>query len=171
MKLTIATSKDLPRIQLLYQNVIQSMYKNNVFIWDDYYPYQIIKNDITNQTFYIVEQNNELIGGFALNSEHKASNSMKWHEKNAPVLYLDRFGIHSDYTNQGIATKVLNEIIKIVKQKNIHYLRLFVVQSNLPAIQFYCKNNFLKAQGIYGEQMNTGNVLYENAYEKVIKID
>ena len=59
---------------------------------------------------------------------------------------------------------------KIAKSKGFDYLRLFVVDINIPAIKLYVKNGFIKAEGIYDEVFDDGFVLHEYGYEIEIQI-
>lgn len=54
---------------------------------------------------------------------------------------------------------------EIAKSKGFDYLRLFVVDINIPAIRLYVKNGFIKAEGIYDEVFDDGFVLHEYGYE------
>lgn len=54
---------------------------------------------------------------------------------------------------------------KVAKDLKAEYLRLFVVDINKPAINFYEKNGFVKASGVYYEVFDDGFELCEIGYE------
>ena len=54
---------------------------------------------------------------------------------------------------------------EIAKTLNAEYLRLFVVDINIPAIQLYTKKEFIKVNGVYNEIFDDGFVLHEHGYE------
>ena len=54
---------------------------------------------------------------------------------------------------------------EIAKTLNAEYLRLFVVDINIPAIQLYTKKEFVKVNGVYNEIFDDGFVLHEHGYE------
>ena len=45
------------------------------------------------------------------------------------------------------------------------YLRLFVVDINIPAIQLYSKNEFTRVKGIYDERIDSDYILHQYGYE------
>lgn len=59
---------------------------------------------------------------------------------------------------------MLNEAIALAKDKGTKYLRLFVVDINKPAINFYLKNGFKQVDGIYEERIDDF-VLSEYGFE------
>lgn len=56
---------------------------------------------------------------------------------------------------------MLDKAKEVAKTFGAEYLRLFVVDVNIPATQLYEKNGFLKADGVYDEAF----VLHEFGYE------
>ena len=60
---------------------------------------------------------------------------------------------------------MLDKAKEIAQTFGAEYLRLFVVDINIPAIQLYLKNGFVKADGVYDEVFDDGYVLHEYGYE------
>lgn len=54
---------------------------------------------------------------------------------------------------------------EVARILGFEYLRLFVVDINIPAIQLYEKNGLTKAEGFYDEVFDDGFVLHEYGYE------
>lgn len=87
---------------------------------------------------------------------------------NAKAIYLDRLGVNADFTNQGIATQLLNYACKIAIEKGAEYLRLFVIDTNVPAVSLYEKDGFTKAAGTYVEVIDETLSFVEYRFEKSV---
>jgi ribosomal protein S18 acetylase RimI-like enzyme len=72
-------------------------------------------------------------------------------------LYLSNFIILPKYRRQGFATRMLQEVVGIAKQKRCDKLRLLVSPENTVAISFYEKNGFQQT----GKKFNY--LVYERA--------
>lgn len=68
-----------------------------------------------------------------------------------------------------IGSWMLLKAKEIAKAKGIEYLRLFVVDDNIGAINFYQQNSFIKKEGQYNEVISSQKVLSQSGFE--IKID
>ena len=79
----------------------------------------------------------------------------------AEALYIDRFSININYLRQGIGSIILNKAINLSKDQGVKYLRLFAVDINHLAINFYIKNGFKRAAGIYNEIIDDNSTLHE----------
>lgn len=60
---------------------------------------------------------------------------------------------------------MLKHAITLTKEKNAKYLRLFVVDTNKPAINLYIKNGFKKVDGIYEQRIDDDFILREYGFE------
>jgi len=165
MKLRLAQMDDLPQLKAVYGNIIEQMNRNNIQIWDDVYPYEFFQKDIENNRLYILVENGEIISAFALCDSNAGANCVQWKKKHASALYIDRLGVNVNYLKKGIGSKTLNLAIAVAREKGAKYLRLFVVDINEPAIKFYIKNGFEKAEGIYDEIIDDDLFLREFGFE------
>ena len=43
--------------KLVYTKIVENMYNNNIKIWNDFYPFEVIKEDINSNNFYVLEKN------------------------------------------------------------------------------------------------------------------
>mgnify|MGYP004629998387 FL=1 len=93
---------------------------------------------------------------------------MKWQNKHAKALYIDRFGVNVNYLRKGIGSLMLNKAIDTAKDNGAEYVRLFVVDINKPAINLYIKSGFNRIDGIYDEIIDDDLVLHEFAFEMEI---
>ncbi len=147
----LARENDLLEIKEMYFNLIDRMNNSGIQIWDSVYPCQFFEKDIINNSLYVLLKNDIIVGAFALYREHAGEKHVKWKNVSSKAFYIDRLGVNIDYSKQGIATELLKRAIEIVREKSGENLRLFVVESNAPAINVYRKFGFKQAEGIYIE--------------------
>lgn len=166
MNFRLADSADLTTIKEMYTTLISKMNNDGIEIWDDIYPCEFFADDIANNRLYILSNENDIVGAFALCESNDGQNHVKWEKDNAKATYLDRLGVNANYTKQGIATQLLNYACKIANEKGAEYLRLFVIDTNAPAIRLYEKSGFIKATGTYVEVIDEALFFVEYGFEK-----
>ncbi|MFW6007211.1 MAG: ribosomal protein S18-alanine N-acetyltransferase [Bacillota bacterium] len=59
-------------------------------------------------------------------------------------LHITNLAVDPEYRKQGIATRLLNTIIEIIKEKEMIAVTLEVRESNEPAINLYKNNGFIQ---------------------------
>lgn len=165
MKLRIADRKDLSKLKMMYKQIVDNMNKNGICIWDDIYPCEFLQEDIENNRLYVLETHDDIVSAIALCQTNSGEDHVKWSSSSNSVLYIDRFGVNVNYLRQGIGSLMLSKIIELVKEMNIQYLRLFVVDINEPAIKLYIKNGFQKVPGVYDEMIDEELTLHEYGFE------
>lgn len=141
------------------------MNEQNIQIWDDIYPCEFFEEDIKNNQLYTLLNNEEIVSAFVLSNTNLGETAVEWNDKNAKAVYIDRLGVNVKYSRQGIASLMLDKAKEITKTLDAKYLRLFVVDINIPAIQQYTKKEFVKVNGVYNEIFDDGFVLHEYGYE------
>lgn len=165
MNLRLANMDDLPQLKGVYRNIIDAMNQNNIQIWDEIYPCEFFADDIKNNRLYVLMEKDEIVSAFALCGTNAGENHIKWENKQAQVLYIDRLGVNVNYLRKGIGGIILHRAIALAREKDAAYLRLFVVDSNEPAINLYRKSGFQQADGIYDEVIDDSLVLHELGFE------
>ena len=165
MFLRLANKEDLPQLKSIYKKIVNNMNNNNLQIWDDIYPCEFLSDDIEKERFYVLAENNEIIGAFALCDSNDGEDYIEWENKHAKALYIDRLGVNVDYLRKGIGSVMLNKAAALAKDKKAEYLRLFVVDENEPAISLYIKSGFKKAYGVYDEVIDYDVILHEYGFE------
>ncbi|WP_026885974.1 GNAT family N-acetyltransferase [Clostridium beijerinckii] len=166
MNLRLANLNDLPKLKAVYGNIIDDMDRNNILIWDEIYPCQYFSKDIKNNRLYLlVENDDNIVGSFALCESNAGESCVKWENPNDKALYIERFGVNVDYSRQGIGSIMLKHAITLTKQMRAKYLRLFVVNINKPAINLYLKNGFTQVDGIYEEIIDANLPFHEYGFE------
>lgn len=160
-----AVMQDLSQLKDMYKQIVKNMNEQDIQIWDDIYPCEFFEEDIKNNQLYVLLNNGEIVSAFALCKTNSGENEVNWNDNHAEVLYIDRLGVNIKYSKKGIGSLMLDKAKEISKTFGAEYLRLFVVDINIPAIQLYIKNGFVKADGIYDEVFADGFVLHEYGYE------
>ena len=52
MKMRLAEKQDLPRLKAMFELVVENMRKNDVPIWNEFYPYEEFAGDIDNKRLF-----------------------------------------------------------------------------------------------------------------------
>lgn len=170
MNFRLATMDDLPQLKAVYKKIIEHMDYNNIKIWDDVYPCEFFHDDIKNECLYILECNNVILSAFALCTSNAGADYVEWENNDSDILYIDRFGVNTDYLREGIGSIMLHNAITLAEEKGANTLRLFVVDINQPAIKLYIKNGFKKAKGVYDEIIDEDLTLHEYGFERNISL-
>ena len=160
-----AVMQDLPQLKDMYKRIIKDMNEQNIQIWDDIYPCEFFEDDIKNNQLYILLNNGEIVSAFVLSDTNSGETAVEWNDNHAKAVYIDRLGVNIKYLKKGLGSLMLDKAKEIAKTLNAEYLRLFVVDINIPAIQLYNKKEFIKVNGVYNEIFDDGFVLHEHGYE------
>lgn len=160
-----AVMQDLPQLKDMYKRIIKNMNEQNIQIWDDIYPCEFFEDDIKNNQLYILLNNGEIVSAFVLSDTNSGETAVEWNDNHAKAVYIDRLGVNIKYLKKGLGSLMLDKAKEIAKTLNAEYLRLFVVDINIPAIQLYTKKEFVKVNGVYNEIFDDGFVLHEHGYE------
>lgn len=165
MEFRLAVLDDLEQLKDMYRQIVKNMNENNIKIWDDVYPFEFLEDDIKNNQMYILIDKNEIISAFVLCNTNDGEKEVQWSYDSDLPIYLDRLGVNPKYNNRGIGSFMISKAKETAKSLGNKYLRLFVVDINIPAVNLYIKNEFEKAEGIYDEVFDDGFVLHEYGYE------
>lgn len=169
MNITLAKLEDLKQIQEMYTKIIENMYKNNIKIWNEYYPNIVFASDIKNKNLYLLKENNNIIGAFVLCEHKNIEKDIKWKNINEKAYILNRLGVSVNYLHQGIGKLLVKSACEIAKNNNAKYLRLLVDETNIPAINLYKKCNLIKRPGKYKEIIKEDFYISEYGYEIKLK--
>ncbi len=164
MNLRLATEKDLSELSTLFASITQKLDSENICIWDEIYPDCAFPDDIKRDSLFVLEEGERLISAFALCDPQEDEGSIVWEKPDAKGIYIYRFGVSPDCLKKGIGTFMLKQAERIAKERGGEYLRLLVVDYNTPAVRFYEKNGYRKAEGNY-IKYQSGLILKEYGYE------
>lgn len=165
MDVRLADRKDLPELKSMYKKIVDNMNRNQIPIWDEIYPCEFLEGDIREGRLYVSEKDGDIAAAFALCESNDGESSVKWESMNSKSLYIDRLGVNVKFLHQGTGGQMLHEAAKLAAEKNAEYLRLFVVDINVPAVNLYLKNGFRQVEGVYEENFDDF-VLREYGFEK-----
>ena len=169
MEFRSAGPEDLSEVQTLYRQLINFMGDDNPALWDDEYPIGVFGEDIAAGRLYVLLDEGKIISAVALSPTHEAEEAFAWEEPAASAVYLERLGVHTAYGRQGIGRKMVEEAMEIAKRLGVAYLRLFVVDVNEPAMQFYESLGFMRLEGEYEMIISEDDKIIEYAFE--IRLD
>lgn len=165
MEFRLAVERDIPALKESYREVIHRMYRNEIRIWNDFYPCELFADDIAEKRLYVLTEGDAIVSAFALCRNNSGEQAVCWDNPAGKAMYIDRFAVNPRYSGRGIAGSMLKKAGEIAKTEGAAYLRLFVVDINLPAIRLYEKNGFSRVEGIYREEIGPGVFLNELGYE------
>ena len=163
-----AVMRDLPQLKDMYKRIVKDMKEQNIQIWDDIYPCEFFEDDIKNNQLYILLNNGEIVAAFVLSNTNLGETAVKWNDNHAKAVYIDRLGVNVKYSKKGIGSLMLDKAKEVAQNCGAEYLRLFVVDINVPAIHLYIKNGFIRANGIYDEVIDKDLVLHEYGFEAAL---
>ena len=171
MNVRLAHMDDLPQLKAVYKRIITHMNENDIRIWDEIYPCEFFADDIEEKRLYVLTDRNKILSAFALCDSSEGEKHVKWETQDGRALYLDRFGVNTEYLRNGIGSAALEKAATLAKEMGAEYLRLFVVDINIPAMKLYQKYGFKKADGIYHEVIDHYFVLDELGFERKVNSD
>lgn len=140
-----ATQADILPIMECYKATIKKMHELQVFQWDESYPTRnLIENDINNETYYIVKDGNEILGGVCLNQEeHPTYSTINWTFE-GPVLVVHRLAINPLAQGRGIAKQLMQFAENLCVKNKMNGIRLDTFIENPQAIGLYLKLKYNK---------------------------
>lgn len=151
MKIRRANIADLNNIIVMYNSCVAGMIKNGIDQWDNSYPNkEIILQDLECETYYVVEKNNNIIGGFNIDQNQDPTYlAMNWKDNTNSFLVVHRLGIKQEYWGNGIGKKLMLFAEKVVKTRNLSSIRLDTYSGNQKAMVFYKKLGYTELGTIH----------------------
>ncbi len=121
----------------------------------------LIKQNSEGQIFYFITENETEIGFIAISKKSEG----QW--------FLHKFYIGVDYQNLSIGSKVIDEIVSLIKagdtSKNIE-IRLTVNRNNFKSINFYFKHGYT-IESVADFDIGNGFFMNDFIMKKIIKND
>ncbi|MFA7020551.1 MAG: GNAT family N-acetyltransferase [Bacilli bacterium] len=143
--LRLARLSDISQIMDVVQDAQDFMKNQNSGQWQDGTPsIATIAEDSMHDRFYVWEEEGNVIGIIALldyDKDYDKLVSGQWRFP-APYLAIHRFAVKSKYHSQGIATKMLQAVERIAKERNVKTIRVDTHKNNFPMINLLIKNGF-----------------------------
>lgn len=168
MEIKLAINFDLIKIKFITKKIVKTMYKNNIPIWNEYYPFLEYKSDIKNKKLYKLTSKHKLIGFFVLCDKISNSDCFNFTQVDK-YIYLTKFCINPKYSKQGYAWCILEKLVEYAKTNKIDSVRLTVSKINYPAKNLYEKFKFNIVDGQYENPFITKCSNIEYGYEYLIE--
>lgn len=152
MNIRLANEKDLEQLNGVFKEVITDLneVKKIDMLWGDIYPFCKFENDISNHEMYVIEDENKIIGSFALSSHDDPDyKNIEWLSKNKKFLYLNRLVILPSEQGKGYAKQAMKFIEEYANNNYYQAIRLTVYKDNKYAIGLYEKLGFIKVEKGY----------------------
>ncbi|MCF0115838.1 MAG: GNAT family N-acetyltransferase, partial [Erysipelotrichaceae bacterium] len=115
----------------------ERMIQQGIFQWDELYPMiEDVEEDIRLNQLRVGIVDNKIIVIYALNESGEGYEVGNW-EYDLPYYVIHRLCVHPDYQGNGIAKKVLRQIVKEALLQGKESLRLDVFSKNPCAMNLY----------------------------------
>ena len=141
MKIRLLNLNDLNKITNLYKEIKEKTYT----LWDNDYPsHELIKYDIERKGLFGVFIKDDLVAiSFVGERCEDGEEDFTWRDQFNKRGTFARIGVSPNFQNQGIATKLVDFILKKLKQDGFDGVRILVGINNQNAIKLYNKFNFV----------------------------
>lgn len=150
MNLRTAQKSDLPQLKTVYTDIVEAMKCSGVDLWNEHYPYDAFPADIEKNRLWVLCDENIIAAAFALDS-FADTGDIQWEVPEAPAAVLMRLGVNVNYQRQNLGKKCAELAGELARNNGCEFLRLFVVDYNTPAEQFYIRCGFTRAPGTHHE--------------------
>ena len=139
MKIRIAKKSDLENIMRMYNSCVNGMIKNGIDQWDKSYPNrEIISEDINSKTYYILEIQEQVIGGINIDKYQDPTYlDINWRDNSNAFLVVHRLAVKEEFWNKKIGKSLMLFAEKLVIEKQLKSIRLDTYSGNPKAMEFY----------------------------------
>ena len=139
MKIRIAKKSDLENIMRMYNSCVNGMIKNGIDQWDESYPNrEIISEDINSKTYYILEIQEQVIGGINIDKYQDPTYlDINWRDNSNAFLVVHRLAVKEEFWNKKIGKSLMLFAEKLVIEKQLKSIRLDTYSGNPKAMEFY----------------------------------
>ena len=160
MQFLLAEEEDKEEIMSLYRKAVGS----EGCTWSQDYPNEkILEEDFLRKDLFVLKTNQkEIVGAISIDDDILIEELPCWSQEQKPGAELARLVVKETYQNQGLARKMLQEAMKVLRERKYRSVHFLVSKTNERAIRSYAKLAF----------ENKGEAdLYEEhwwCYEKVL---
>jgi ribosomal protein S18 acetylase RimI-like enzyme len=158
---------DLESIMNVYRSCVIGMIKIGVDQWDKSYPNaEIISSDLKASTYYIAENEGDVIGGLNIDTiQDNSYLNVNWEDISNSFLVVHRLAIKEEFWNQKIGKELMIFVESLILKKKLKSIRLDTYSGNPNAMIFYKKIGY-KERGTVKLKPNK-NKYY--CFEKIIR--
>lgn len=167
MRFRMAQEQDLQKILAVIHQAQEDLKSQGVDQWQEGYPNEeIVRLDISRGENYVLEDENGEIAGTVVFSFRKEPSYEKiyegaWKSRDAYAV-IHRIAVDRDRKRLGVATEMLDEMIKRCRERKIHSVRIDTHKDNKVMQAWIEKNQFVYCGVIY----LASSGMKRNAYER-----
>ena len=146
-----ANKSDLGDIMLMYNSCVKGMLKNGITQWDETYPNsEIILDDLKARTYFVAEENGEIIGGINIDEKQDPTYlSIDWEDKTNQFLVVHRLAVKEEFWQNRIGKKLMLFVEEVVREEGYQSIRLDTYSGNPKAMEFYLRLGYSKLGHIH----------------------
>ncbi|MDO4454292.1 MAG: GNAT family N-acetyltransferase [Eubacteriales bacterium] len=161
-----ADERDIKRIMEMICQAQEDLKSQGVDQWQAGYPNEeIVQEDIRRRENFVMEQNGEIVATVVFSFEKEPSYENiydgKWQSED-PYAVIHRIAVDRSKKKNGVATEMLEEIIKKCHENKILSIRIDTHRDNHIMQSWIAKNHFSYCGVIYLKSDGTAR----NAYER-----
>ncbi len=168
MELCLAGTEDLAQVEPMYRRIVEDMGKQGIFIWNEYYPAEALREDAAQKRLYLCREEGTLCCAFALTEREEGEGAIRWRLP-GKAFYLDRLGVEPALAGRGVGSRAVGQAMEQAEKQGAKALRLFLAEGNEPAFRLYRKLGFSQAPGVYEEMIGEGRILRQTGWEITLK--
>lgn len=142
MGLELAKKEELPQIMQLYRCAVGS----EGCTWSEEYPNEeIMAGDFQRKDLFAwKDEQGEILGAISVDDDEEVKALDCWTKAIRPSAELARLVVGEPYRNQGIARKMLQAALEVLKERGYQGAMYLVSGKNQRAVRSYAKLNFTK---------------------------
>ena len=146
-----ANKSDLGDIMLMYNSCVKGMIANSIDQWDETYPNsEIILSDLKARTYFVAEENGEIIGGINIDEKQDPTYlTIDGKDKSNQFLVVHRLAVKEEFWQIGIGKKLMLFVEEVVGEEGYQSIRLDTYSGNPKAMEFYKKLGYTQLGHIH----------------------
>lgn len=129
-----ATPEDADTILQLYKDQIGRQFCP----WTDHYPARgEIEYDLSRDSLFVMCDEGKIVAAISIDKDEQVEGLSCWSSNLAPGGEVSRLAVHRDYQNQGIARKMIEYTMMVLKERGYNSIHFLVNIYNTKAIRSY----------------------------------
>ena len=149
--LRLAQSSDLPVVEALYQRTILDLNSRGLFQWNEVYPNRdTYERAIANQTMYIYQENDQLLGAVILDeNQAKEWETVDWQLTRGRILVIHALVVDPAMQGKGLGRSLLELCEQHALEHGYSRIRLDAFRENSPVLKFYERAGYTRAGEVF----------------------
>ena len=113
--------------------------------WNEHYPSEEeIDFDLSRDSLIVMRENGKIIAAISIDDDEAVKSLPYWSAALQPGGEVSRLAVLPEYQNQGIARKMINAAMEILRERGFKSIHFLVNSLNTKALKSYEKLNFTK---------------------------